>query len=121
MKTYMSITSVPASGVLTIKEGNLTRVFFDIEPLPATEENDNENQYSCENVDIVDSDYSKAVAAIVTSRYDINNQYAILANYDESKDPNSDLTDAKRAEYLQEYADFQLWRKKAKEVALLID
>lgn len=108
---------MPANGILSIKEGSLLRLFFDFVAIPPTEDSSNENQYTCENVDVQGSHYGSIISAIVKGKYSDNQKDAIFANYEESKDSSSDLTDEKRAEYLKEYADFQTWRKKAKDIA----
>ena len=117
MKTYMTITSVPSNGVLAIKEGNLLRLFFDFEQVPPTEENPATDQYSCEGIDVRGSGYGDIVSAIVNDRFPRDKWDAVIANYQEAADASSEITAEKRAEYLQEYEDFQAWRKTAKEVA----
>lgn len=117
MKTYMKVTNMPTNGILSIKEGSLLRLFFDFVAVPPTEESSNEDQYSCENIDVEGSDYGSIISAIVKGKYSDNDKDAIFANYEEAKDTTSDLDAEKRTEYLQEYSDFQAWRKKAKDIA----
>lgn len=100
-------------------EGNLTRLFFDFEK--EVKEDMDGTEYDvlvCENVDVRGGrSYGDLVSAIVIDRYPADERDAIFANYEEAKDETSDLTDEKRAEYLAEYADYQSWRKHAKEIA----
>lgn len=117
MKTYMTVPNIPSNGILSIKEGSLLRLFFDFVAIPPTEESSNEDQYSCENIDIEGSDYGSIISAIVKGKYSDNQKDAIFANYEEAKDTFSSLTEEKRAEYLHEYSDFQAWRKRAKDIA----
>jgi len=124
MKSYNEFQSVPESGIIAVEEGALVRVYFDIEawtpgaPHDAGEEyTAPENQYVCENVDVNGRGYGEIVSAIVNDRYTADDVQAINANYTEAKDPESEMTDEKRAEYLAEYAAFQAWRKKSKSVA----
>lgn len=77
-----------------------------------------EDQYVCENVDVEgEHDYDNIVSAIIMDRYDANKRDAIFANLEMARDTTSGLTEEKRTEYLQEYADYQNYRTKAKEVA----
>ena len=117
MKTNMTVTSVPTNGILALREGNLLRLFFDFEQVPPTEENPDADQYSCEGVDVCGSGYGDIVSAIVNDRYPRAKWDAVIANYQEALDSESEITAEKRAEYLAEYEDFQTWRKTAKEIA----
>lgn len=118
MKTYSDFNgSLPESVQVTV-EGGLIRLFFDFvkEEVQAEGEKTHE-QVVCENVNATGRTYEMLVSAIVTDRYSADTREAIFANYEEAKDDASELTAGKRAEYLKEYADFQAWRKHAKEVA----
>lgn len=126
MVSYNEFTVVPESGIICFKEGTIIRVYFDIEPYqPTAEENapegmqweNNPNLYVCQNVDVLGRTYGDIVSAIVNDRYSADEVQALQANFIEAKDPESQLTDEKREEYLTEYSTFQAWRKKAKEIA----
>lgn len=110
------------SGVRTVREGALTRVYFNWglesrKTESADGEETEEQVLSCEVVDVRDADYGAVVSAIVRDRYSASDVEAVLANYQEAIDGSSDLADTKRTEYKNDYAAFQAWRAKAKEVA----
>lgn len=121
----MNLPVAPSDNVLTVKEGNLLRVYFDFHQ---EEVKDNEGnvvsdpvQFSCQNVDIKgDHGYGSIVSAIVNDKYTPDQIQAIVFNYELAKDEESDITAEKRAEYLQEYRDLQIFRAHAKEVAQLV-
>lgn len=60
--------------------------------------------YLCEAVDVPSLERSTIVSAIVRSRYSQDDVEAILANGNDE-------------EHADEWAEFQAWRKKAKEIA----
>ena len=103
--------SLPTMNV--IKEGTLLRIFFDYEDVS----NDDEKKYICENVDVEGRSYAEIVSALIRSRYAQDSVEAIIANYEIAKDSESDITDAKRAEYIEEYNDYQAFRIRMKEIA----
>lgn len=126
MISYNEFPIVPESGIMCKEEGSILRVYFDIEPhVPVVSENEPEHEqdesvapmYVCENVDVEGRTYGDIVSAIVNDRYSADDVQALQANFIEAKDPESQLTDEKREEYLTEYSTFQAWRKKAKEIA----
>lgn len=130
MKIYMNLVgSVPANDVKVVIEGSLMRLYFGYTKEAATTNSTSSGKvidgdkdyepYSCENIDIEGGGrtYGEITAAIVNDKYDSNDVQAIIANKALADDIKSDITDTKRAEYLQEYTDFQAYRKKAKEVA----
>lgn len=126
MTSYNEFASVPEAGIMCMPEGDILRVYFDIRKHePPVSENEPEemrrqtpgNEYVCENVDVEGRTYADIVSAIVNDRYSADDVQALQANYIEAKDEESPLKAEKREEYLAEYADFQQWRKKAKEVA----
>lgn len=126
MKSFNEFSTVPGNGILFIEEGQLLRVYFDIEPYSAPmSENEPEeisrsttdNQYECEVVDVQGRTYSDIVSAIVNDRYSADDVQALQSNFIEAKDSGNILDENKREEYLSEYSAFQAWRKKAKEVA----
>lgn len=129
MKIYMNLVgSAPANDVKVVIEGSLMRLYFGYKKEEATDsassskviDGDRDYEpYSCENIDIEGGGrtYGEITAAIVNDKYDSNDVQAIIANKALADDTKSDITDTKRAEYLQEYNDFQAYREKAKEVA----
>lgn len=127
MKTLKHIASVPESGVEVVTEGTLTRIFFDFtDPEhPASEEGLEHPELpadlkACENVDVEGRSYSGIVSAIINDRYPQDANQALNANYQLAKDAESELSDEKRAEYLDEYASFQDWRSHAKKIAATV-
>lgn len=126
MTSYNEFASVPESGILCVTEGEILRVYFDIRRHePPVSDNEPEgiraasgqNEYVCENVDVEGRTYGQIVSAIVNDRYSADDVQAIQSNYMEAAVADSDIEDGKREEYLAEYAEFQAWRKRAKEVA----
>lgn len=123
MKSLNEFPYIPTSGIICIPEGAILRLYFDIAPYKPYSDTDGvelpstAKLYVCENVDVKGRSYSQIVSAIVNDRYTADDFQALEANYIEAKDENSDVTDAKRSEYLAEYAEFQAWRKKAKAIA----
>lgn len=105
--------TLPESGVYVIREGHMVRLFFDL--IPA------EDGYACNNVDVpLPATYGRVVGAIIADSYTADMREAIISNYEEAKDQTSGISDEKRKEYIAEYNDFQLYRKKAKQIARLI-
>lgn len=100
-----------------IQEGSLLRIFFDYEDVPVTEEDGDTKKYICENVDVEWTSYADIVSAIIRSMYSQESVEAIIANYTVAKDTTTDITEAKRAEYIAEYNDYQAFREKAKQIA----
>jgi hypothetical protein len=123
MKSYGTLIGELPTGVETVVEGALLRIYFDFARKDAvrsagSEDVVVEDQYVCENVDVEgEHDYDNIVSAIIMDRYDANKRDAIFANLEMARDTTSGLTKEKCAEYLQEYADYQNYRTKAKEVA----
>ena len=128
MKAYSDLKELPQGGVEVRVEGNTLRIFFDFEEITVGDkesgkESEPKKQLKYESIDIVDGrTYPDIVSAIVRDRYSDNEIQAILANYAEVNNPASvmSLTPEKKEEYLQEYADFQMWRGHAKEVAHIV-
>lgn len=123
MKSYGTLAGELPVGVKAVREGALLRIFFDFERAEAvrgegSEDVTVEEQYVCENVDVEGShDYGSIVSAIIMGRYGADERDAIFANLEMARDADSGISDDKRAEYLQEYADYQSYRAKAKEIA----
>jgi hypothetical protein len=109
------------SGVKTIKEGSLLRLFFDCEEHEFVDNFDEEKTRTgskCENVDVQSPwSYARIVSAIILDKYDADSRDAIFANLERAKDEDSDLTEEKREEYIKEYQDYQAYRTHAKEIA----
>lgn len=118
MKAQKHIASIPESGVLVVLEGSLTRIYFDFtDPQPREEEPLAIDIKDCENINVHGRSRDDIVSAIINDRYNNNSYQAISANYELAKDPDSQITPEKRAEYLAEHAAFQNWRTHAKEIA----
>lgn len=121
MRTQKQITVIPESGVEVILEGVLTRIYFDFrDPDPVGEEPLPEGIKVCESIDVDSRNYDRIVAAIVTDHYSSDAYQALIANYQMAKDPEAEISEEKRSEYIQEYEDFQAWRAHAKEVAHIV-
>ena len=123
MKSYGTLIGELPTGVETVVEGALLRIYFDFARKDAvrsagSEDVVVEDQYVCENVDVEgEHDYDNIVSAIIMDRYDANKRDAIFANLEMARDTTSVLDEDKRAEYLKEYTDYQSYRIKAKEIA----
>lgn len=131
MRTIEQFERVPESGIIIRKEGAIIRVFFGIKEVTqkspddkaeAKKGEDSDAQqgvklYEGYTVDVNGRTYADIVAAIVNDKYSSNDVQALQSNYIEAKDAESELTEAKREEYLAEWTNFQNWRKQAKEVA----
>lgn len=124
MKTIEQFDAVPAGGMVIRQEGAVLRVFFDIEKMQpqvtedGTASEGSDDVYTCYNVDVkAPFTYGAIVSATVNDRYSADDVQALSANLIEAQNAGSDLSDDKRREYLGEWADFQAWRAKAKQVA----
>lgn len=127
MKALEQFQNVPENGIVIRQEGAVVRLFFDIEPAPEMPTEDGETPcvpsdlFKCYNVDVATpANYGNVIAAIVNDKYSADDVQALTANYFEAKDSESALSDAKRAEYLNEWNEFQAWRAKAKEIATYV-
>ena len=122
MKANYQMPSLPQNGVQVTLEGPLVRLLFDFTPAtPVLEDGEEapDDLFDCESVDTTDRSYGGIVSAIINDRYSHDRVQAILANYQNAIDPESTIDVDKRAEYLQEYHDFQDYREHAKTVARL--
>ncbi len=129
MKVFMTLPAgAPANDINVVVEGSLLRLYFNYKQETTSDSSDGSTikngdtegtAYSAQNIDIPggNRDYASITAAIVNDKYDSNDVQAIIANKALADDIKSDITDTKRAEYLQEYNDFQAYREKAKEIA----
>lgn len=122
MKTYMGIRSF--EDIETVTDSGTIQVYFDFEEVENDGMNDEEamRMLRCESVEVPFArlDYGGIVSAIVNGRYKADDVTAIIANYENAKDADSELDGDKRQEYIGEYATFQQWRKRAKEVAKVV-
>lgn len=108
MKIYADYEGEVPSGVVVVREGAITRIFFDYdtESREETEQEEARTLLVCENVDITGPvEYGAIIAAIVRDKYPQDSVEAILAN-------GSD-TEA----HAKELQAFQEWRAKAKQIA----
>ncbi len=122
MKANYQMPSLPQNGVQVTLEGPLVRLLFDFTPAtPVLEDGEEapDDLFDCESVDTTDRSYGGIVSAIINDRYSQDRVQAILANYQNAIDPESTIEVDKRAEYLQEYHEFQDYREHAKTVARL--
>lgn len=119
MKTYMNLSTAP-TGVKVTTEGAKLRIYFDYVAVEPTEANPSEGQYQAEFVEVNGVNYEDVVSAIVKDRYPADLWQSIMANYQDTLDANTTLTEEKITKYTTEYNDFQAWRKRAKEIASVI-
>lgn len=118
MKCYFDYSGTVPSEVKAVREGLTTRVFFDYSTETRKDmDGEDVTVLMAENVDVESAEYGDIVNAIVRDRYASDKVEAVMANYQEAMDPSSSLSEGKRSEYKAEYAAFQAWRAKAKEVA----
>ena len=123
MKTTYQLDSVPASGIIIILEGALMRVMFDITHHEPVEEDGHvgpDNLYDVDIVDVNGRSKGDVISAIVNDRYTPDQVQALTANYALATDPDSGITEDKRAEYKEEYQAYQDCRSEAKQVATLV-
>lgn len=120
MKTLVEIKSLPSlvDGISIIVEGNLLRLFFDFENVSMNEDMPQDGSIkACMSVDVKSRSYADIVSAIITDKYSVEQTQAIIGNYENAKDSESDISELKRMEYIDEYRIYQEWRKHAKEIA----
>lgn len=117
MKTLRQMQTIPEIGVEVILEGTITRLFFDFVKPESEEEEIPEDIVACESIDVEGQSRDAMISAIINDRYNNNSYQAISANYELAKDPESQITPEKRAEYLAEHAAFQDWRAHAKVIS----
>ena len=130
MKCNYQFPSIPQSGIIAYPEGEILRVFYDITPAqtaPAESEDGSNDEdadipqtYDCNQVDVYGRTYGDIVSAIVNDKYSNDDVQAIIANYTEVMDEESEVDEDKREEYLEEYSTYQQWRKHAKEIATIV-
>ena len=116
-RNYTETTGVP-SGVEVRKENGMLRLFFDFEESETKDMEGNVvTQLMCEHVEVSGNSYGDIVNAIIKDRYPDDVKDAIILDKGLADDSTSSITDEKRKEYLQKYADFQAWREHAKAIA----
>lgn len=106
MKVYADYNGEVPAGVVVVKEGSITRIYFDYGTETKQVDGEDVTMLVCENVDITGPvDYNKVVSAVVRDKYSADSVEAILSN------------GADTPEHKTEFDAFQEWRKIAKAVA----
>lgn len=114
MKVNQVLENVPSNGIIVREEGDIVRVFFDIEKLKAETSKNGEvivpdGMCTMENVDVFGTrTYDGIVNAIVCDHYPADKMQAIINNH---------LLESESKEHQSEFAEMQAWRAKAKSVA----
>lgn len=114
MKVFEVLEVVPKNGIIVREEGDIIRVFFDIEKQKAETSKSGEvlvqeGMCSMENIDVYGSrTYDGIVNAIVCDHYPADKMQAIINNH---------LLESESKEHQAEFAEMQAWRVKAKSVA----
>lgn len=114
MKVFQVLDVLPKNGIIVREEGDIIRVFFDIEKMAAETSKSGEvivpdGMYTMENVDVCGArTYDSIVNAIVCDRYPADKMQAIINNH---------LLEGESKEHEAEFAEMQAWRVKAKSVA----
>lgn len=114
MKVFQVLDVLPKNGIIVREEGDIIRVFFDIEKMADETSKDGEviipdGMCSMENVDVSGTrTYDGIVNAIVCDHYPEDKMQAIINNH---------LLESESKEHQAEFAEMQAWRVKAKSVA----
>lgn len=114
MKVNQVLENVPSNGIIVREEGDIVRVFFDIEKLKAETSKNGEvivpdGMCTMENVDVFGTrTYDGIVNAIICDHYPADKMQAIINNH---------LLESESKEHQAEFAEMQAWRVKAKRVA----
>lgn len=114
MKVNQVLENVPSNGIIVREEGDIVRVFFDIEKQKAETSKNGEvivpdGMCTMENVDVSGTrTYDGIVNAIVCDHYPADKMQAIINNH---------LLESESKEHEAEFAEMQAWRAKAKSVA----
>lgn len=114
MKVFQVLDVLPKNGIIVREEGDIIRVFFDIEKMAAETSKDGEvivpdGMCTMENVDISGTrTYDGIVNAIICDHYPADKMQAIINNH---------LLESESKEHQAEFAEMQAWRVKAKSVA----
>lgn len=114
MKAFQVLDVLPKNGIIVREEGDIIRIFFDIEKMAAETSKSGEvivpdGMYTMENVDVCGTrTYDGIVNAIVCDHYPADKMQAIINNH---------LLESESKEHQAEFAEMQAWRVKAKRVA----
>ena len=108
MKVYRDYLGGDIPKLEVLREGVITRIFFDFALEQKEVEGETVEVLTCENVDARGVDYAGIVSAIVRDRYSADAVEAILANGSDSE------------QHAADFEEFQAWRSKAKEVATAV-
>nr|DAT81815.1 MAG TPA: hypothetical protein [Caudoviricetes sp.] len=114
MKVFQVLDVLPKNGIIVREEGDIVRVFFDIQKQKAETSKDGEvivpdGMCTMENVDVFGTrTYDGIVNAIVCDHYPADKMQAIINNH---------LLESENKEHEAEFAEMQAWRVKAKRVA----
>lgn len=114
MKVNQVLENVPSNGIIVREEGDIVRVFFDIEKQKAETSKNGEvivpdGMCTMENVDVSGTrTYDGIVNAIVCDHYPADKMQAIINNH---------LLESESKEHEAEFAEMQAWRARAKRVA----
>jgi len=119
MKANYQMEALPKNGVQVTVEGALVRLLFDFKKVVPEDDESPRDTYDCESVDATGRTYGDIVSSIVNDRYSSDKVQAIMANYAEAIDAESEIEAGKRSEYIAEYTAYQQFRKHAKEIAAI--
>lgn len=125
MKVFEVLETVPKSGIIVREEGDIIRVFFDIEKQKAETSKSGEvlvqeGMCSMENVDVCGTrTYGGITDAIVCDHYPADKMQAIINNHflNLAKIADGKKLDEDDIAHEAEYDAMQAWRAKAKSVA----
>lgn len=125
MKVFEVLEVVPKSGIIVREEGDIIRVFFDIEKQKAETSKSGEvliqeGMCSMENVDVCGTrTYGGITDAIVCDHYPADKMQAIINNHflNLAKIADGKKLDEDDIAHEAEYDAMQEWRVKAKSVA----
>lgn len=124
MKAFGNFSTLPENGVQAYREGKYLMMSFDfvkVEKTASEEERQEmgDDYYQFQTIHMDGStDYGKIVSAIINDKYSTDDVQAIIANYEEAR--SAEEPSEKEQEYLAEYAEYQKWRKHAKEIAKIV-
>ena len=125
MKVNQVLENVPSNGIIVREEGDIVRVFFDIQKHKAETSKDGEvivpdGMCTMENVDVFGTrTYDGIVNAIVCDHYPADKMQAIINNHflNLAKIADGKKLDEDDIAHEAEYDAMQEWRVKAKRVA----
>ncbi len=125
MKVNQVLENVPSNGIIVREEGDIVRVFFDIQKQKAETSKDGEvivpdGMCTMENVDVFGTrTYDGIVNAIVCDHYPADKMQAIINNHflNLAKIADGKKLDEDDIAHEAEYDAMQEWRVKAKRVA----